>query len=103
MTKEERIVSMARRAVVKWNDENHRPPLAQDVIELMVKFAETIGGSDCTLFSYHIETKSENINLNFFTQATDHKMALYNLQTNSLDYRNLVKSDEDFTISIKRV
>jgi len=56
---------------------------------------------DTRLKTYHIETKDGFGSFNFFTEALDHKKALRKLQTNSSDFKRIVKRDRDFTISVK--
>ena len=52
---------------------------------------------------YNIKTQDGAGSFNFFTRAKNHKNALKRLQTNSLDYNNLVKSDRDLIITIKKL
>lgn len=52
---------------------------------------------------FRIETKDGSGSFNFFTQAINHKKALRNLETNSTDYKKIVKSDRDLTITIKHL
>lgn len=55
------------------------------------------------LNSYHIETKDGTGSFNFFTQGNDHKEALSQLQTNSSDFKNIVKSNRDLIITVKKI
>ena len=59
--------------------------------------------SSSSLHTYHIETKDGSGSFNFFTQAKDHKKALRQLQTNSIDYKRIVKADRDMVITIKKI
>ena len=59
--------------------------------------------SSSSLHTYHIETKDGSGSFNFFTQAKDHKKALRQLQTNSSDYKRIVKADRDMVITIKKI
>jgi hypothetical protein len=52
---------------------------------------------------YHIETKDGGSTCHFFTRATDNKEALKNLQKNSIDFNNVVDSEKDLTITIKKL
>jgi len=51
------------------------------------------------LNSYIIVTNS---NMHFLTQAKTNKEALKNLINNSVDFRVMIKDDEDLTITIKK-
>ena len=62
-----------------------------------------MGKSKKTMKDYHIETKDGSGSFNFFTQAENHKKALANLLKNSWDYKNIVKSDRDLLIHIKKI
>lgn len=53
--------------------------------------------------TYHITTKSEQGELNFFTTAIDHKKALLQLQINSFDFQQCYRGDLDVTIVIKKL
>lgn len=59
--------------------------------------------SSSSLHTYHIETKDGSGSFNFFTQAKDHKKALRQLQSNSSDYKRIVKADRDMVITIKKI
>jgi hypothetical protein len=59
--------------------------------------------SSSSLNTYHIETKDGSGSFNFFTQAKDHKKALRQLETNSSDWKRIVKADRDMTITIKKL
>lgn len=59
--------------------------------------------SSSSLSTYHIETKDGSGSFNFFTQAKDHKKALRQLETNSSDWKRIVKADRDMTITIKKI
>lgn len=59
--------------------------------------------SSSSLNTYHIETKDGSGIFNFFTQAKDHKKALRRLETNSSDWKRIVKADRDMTITIKKI
>lgn len=56
-----------------------------------------------SLNTYHIETKDGSGNFNFFTQAKDHKKALRRLETDSSDWKRIVKADRDLVITIKKI
>ncbi len=58
---------------------------------------------EIVLNQYHIETKDGAGSFNFFTQAENHKKALRRLQTDSFDYKRLVKNNVDLTITVKQV
>ena len=55
------------------------------------------------LNGYHIETLDGTSSFNFLTEAENHKKALRNLETKSFDYKRLVKTDKDLTITVKKV
>jgi hypothetical protein len=59
--------------------------------------------SSSSLHTYHIETKDGSGSFNFFTQAKDHKKALRQLETNSSDWKRIVKADRDMVITIKKI
>jgi hypothetical protein len=59
--------------------------------------------SSSKMNGYHIETLDGTGSFNFFTEAENHKKALRNLETKSFDYRRLVKTDKDLTITVKKV
>ena len=59
--------------------------------------------SSSSLSTYHIETKDGSGSFNFFTQAKDHKKALRQLETNSSDWKRIVKANRDMTITIKNI
>ena len=59
--------------------------------------------SSSSLNTYHIETKGGFGSFNFFTQAKDHKKALRQLETNSSDWKRIVKADRDLIITIKKI
>lgn len=59
--------------------------------------------SSSSLNTYHIETKDGFGSFNFFTQAKDHKKALRQLETNSSDWKRIVKADRDLVITIKKI
>lgn len=59
--------------------------------------------SSSKLNGYHIETLDGTGSFNFFTEAENHKKALRNLETKSFDYKRLVKTDKDLTITVKKV
>ena len=59
--------------------------------------------SSSKLNVYHIETLDGTVSFNFFTEAKNHKKALRNLETKSFDYKRLVKTDKDLTITVKKV
>jgi hypothetical protein len=53
--------------------------------------------------TYEVMTEDGSAKFHFVTQASDSKEALRNLETNSDDYQNMVKSDRDLTITVKKV
>jgi len=55
------------------------------------------------LKQFHIETLDGNGSLNFFTLAINHKKALRRLETHSWDFKNLLKHNRDFTITVKQL
>ena len=55
------------------------------------------------LHGYHIETLDGSGSFNFFTEATNHKKALRNLQTKSSDFKRIVSDDKNLTITIKKL
>jgi hypothetical protein len=59
--------------------------------------------SSSSLHTYHIETKDGSGSFNFFTQAKDHKKALRQLETNSSDWKRIVKADRDLVIIVKKI
>ena len=69
------------------------------------KTANSVKGavSSSSLSTYHIETKDGYGSFNFFTQAQNHKKALRQLETNSSDWKRIVKADRDMTITIKKI
>jgi hypothetical protein len=59
--------------------------------------------SSSKMNGYHIETLDGTGSFNFFTESETHKKALRNLETKSFDYKRLVKTDKDLTITVKKV
>lgn len=50
--------------------------------------------------SFHIQTSSENCELNFFTKATDHKAALIALIEKSQDFSMFGTADKEMVIKV---
>ena len=59
--------------------------------------------SGSSLNGYHIETLDGTGSFNFFTEAKNSKTALRNMQAKSSDYKRIVKTDRDLTITVKKV
>lgn len=55
------------------------------------------------LKNFHIETSDGGGSFNFFTSAEDHKKALRLLQTNSHDFKRIVRKNRDLTITVKEI
>ncbi len=52
------------------------------------------------LKDFKVETFDGVGYFNFFTLAENHKKALRNLETNSADWKRIVKKDSDLTIKV---
>jgi hypothetical protein len=52
---------------------------------------------------FDVETYDGGCISHFVTEAKDHKQALRNMLKNSSDFKNVIKSDKDLTIKIKKI